>query len=213
MSTTQELIDYYANLLILQYLGKPKAYATIQNLVTPVIMDQLPSQVENAFNLSGDDVAVGVQLDVIGKYAGVVRTGYGFLGQPISLDDDDFLSLIKLAITRNNADASLATIQSLLATFFPPGGILVFDYQNMQMSYMISSMVGSQELIQLFITEGLLPRPLGVSIPLIIYAPVINTFFGFRTYELPAVNSSPCNTYEDYQMDRPFLTYEDAIII
>lgn len=35
-----DLIDYYANLLISQYLGKPRAFATIQTAVAPVIMPQ-----------------------------------------------------------------------------------------------------------------------------------------------------------------------------
>ena len=39
--STQDLINYYANLLILQYIGKPKAYATIQTLVNPVVMPQV----------------------------------------------------------------------------------------------------------------------------------------------------------------------------
>lgn len=62
--TTQELIDYYANLLILQYIGQPRAYATIQALVEPTIMDQLPITVQNAFDL---ETAVGAQLDTIGS--------------------------------------------------------------------------------------------------------------------------------------------------
>jgi hypothetical protein len=48
MATDQELIDYYADLLILQYKQKPKAYATIQTIVKNVIMNQLPVAVENA---------------------------------------------------------------------------------------------------------------------------------------------------------------------
>lgn len=211
--TTQELIDYYADLLVIQYVGKPKAYATIQALVKMVIMDQLPISVQNAFNLVGPDIAVGAQLDTLGKYLGVTRTGYGFDGLSITLDDDDFYTLIQVATVRNSADASLATIQALLARFFPAGAILVFDYQNMQMSYLISSSVGSQNLIQLFVTEGLLPRPLAVSIPLIIFAPIVDTFFGFRTYFLPAVNTSPFNDYSSYETGEPWLSYADAIII
>lgn len=206
--TTEELINYYANLLILQYLGKPKAYATIQTLVTPVVMDQLPIQVQNAFNLLGDDTAVGVQLDVLGKYAGVVRAGYTFTG-PIILDDPDFLTLIKIAIARNSAGSSLSEIQNFIQLFFP-GQILVFDYQNMQMSYLIDSSVGSVGLIQLFILQGMLPKPMGVQIAAVIYAPVINMFFGFRTYLLPAFNSTPFNTYADYQLDWPWLSYSNT---
>lgn len=211
MATNQELIDYYANLLILQYLGKLKAYATIQTLVTPVIMDQLPTQVMNAFNLIGTDGATGVQLDVLGKYAGVTRNGYGFTGQPISLSDADFLTLIQFAIIKNSAGSSLATIQDLLHQYFPDE-VLVFDYQNMQMSYLISSAIGSQDLIQLLVDQGLLPKPMAVGLSLVIYAPVITTFFGLGSYELPAFNNSPLNTYADYQLDRPWLSYSDAVV-
>lgn len=207
--TTQELIDYYANLLILQYLGKAKAYATIQTLVTPVIMDQLPTQVQDAFNLTGVNLAVGAQLDILGKYQNVSRNGFGFEGQPITLDDDDFRSFILMATIRNNAGSSLAEIQDLIHTFFPEQ-MMVFDYQNMQMSYLVAASIGSPELIQMFVTEGLLPKPMGVGLSVVIYAPVITEFFGFRTYSLPAMNSNPFNTYTDYQTDWPWLSYADT---
>ena len=42
--TPLELVAYYANLLILQYLGKPKAYAEISTFVSPVIMPQTTVQ-------------------------------------------------------------------------------------------------------------------------------------------------------------------------
>lgn len=212
--TTQDLIAYYANLLIMQYLGKPKAYATIQTLVTPVIMDQLPAAVMNAYNLFGANTAVGVQLDVLGKYAGVKRSGFGFSG-PITLDDTDFLTLIQLAILKNSAGSSLATIQSLLNQFFP-GEILVFDYANMHMSYLVSSTLGSQNFIQLAISEGLLPKPMAVALAATIFVPIITTFFGFQTYALwpiPVANNTPFNSYTSYVLTRPWLTYADAVIV
>lgn len=208
--TTQEIIDYYADLLILQYRGKPKAYATIQTLVEPVVMDQLPTQVENAFNVFGADIAEGVQLDVIGKYEGVIRTGYGPAGL-ISLNDADFLTLIQFAILRNTAGSSLSDIQELLHQFFPDE-ILVFDYQNMQMSYLVSTALGSLNLIILIIQQGLLPKPMGVELASIIYVPDVTNLFGFRTYLLPAYNVSPFNDYASYQMDWPWLSYTDAVL-
>jgi hypothetical protein len=309
--TTQELINYYADLLILQYVGKPRAYATIQTLVTPVIMPQttiqeivfpsvpvsgsfklvyneeetsaiswndnattiqtklrlltglgsvtvtgsiasqslvitftdvtppalslsvtanslldvdsadiepvitaieqtLPLAVQDAFNLLGNNPAVGNQLDILGKYAGVKRIGVGFNGQIITLSDTDFLTFIRMAILTNNADASLETIQNLIIGFFPDE-ILVFDYKNMRLSYLISTAVGGVDLIQLFITEGLLPKPTGVQLS-VIYAPDIFNLFGFRTYDLPAVNVKPFNTYDSYQTDWPWVTYDDAIL-
>jgi hypothetical protein len=309
--TTQELINYYAGLLILQYVGKPRAYATIQALVTQVIMPQttiqeivfpsvpvagtfklvydeeettalawssgataiqtalrlltglddvtvtgsiasqslivtfvgitppalelsitdnslldgdsadiepvitaveqtLPIAVQDAFNLSGDTPAVGAQLDILGKYAGVSRRGVGFNGQPITLDDTDFLTFIRMAILTNNADASLETIQNLIIGFFSDE-ILVFDYKNMRLSYLISTAVGGFDLIQLFITEGLLPKPTGVQLS-VIYTPDILNLFGFRTYDLPAVNVKPFNNYDDYQIVWPWVTYDDGIV-
>lgn len=207
--TTQDLINYYANLLVLQYIGRPKAYATIQTLVTPVIMDQLPTQVENAFDIT---TAVGVQLDVLGKYAGVTRTGYGPNG-PITLDDSDFSQLITLAIVDNTSNSSLYSIQQLLNAFFA-GEIFVFDGKNMELSYFLSSDSFQLNLATLFITEGLLPKPLGVALASVIYAPTVdlNSFFGCVTYQQPtARNNSPCNTYQDYETGRPVLLYQNAL--
>ena len=317
MATTQSLIDYYANLLILQYLGQPNAYATIQTVVTGVIMDQLPTQVENAFNLnptvqtvtfsdvaasgsfvityngmnSGsiawsaslkdiqdavnilfgvnavtvtgsifsetlvftfnvnqapqlititsntlqnvssvpitttvtNNIASGVQLDVIGKYAGVTRSGFGMSG-PITLGDADFIRLIQLAIITNTSGSSLATIEALLFAYFP-NEILVFDYANaspMRMSYLINTSLSSQDLIELFVSEGLLPQPMGVGIG-VVAAPIIDQFFGFCDYNYATptmpntMNTNPFNcgtsyTLGDYVETWPWLDYRDAVI-
>ena len=172
--TTQQLINYYANLLILQYLGQPNAYATIQATAALFIMNQLPIAVQNAFNMDG--TAVGVQLDVLGKYAGVTRNGYSLSGLPISLSDADFFTLIKMAILTNSSGSDLNSIQSLLNIYFP-NEIYVFDHKEMRMSYLINSSIGSQNLIQLFITEGLLPIPMAVQLASPIYTSNLK-FFG-----------------------------------
>jgi hypothetical protein len=170
----------------------------------------LPIAIANAFNLTGPNTAVGTQLDVLGKYAGVSRTGVTFDGV-VTLDDSDFLMLIQLAVLENSSDASLATIQNLIEMFFP-GDILVFDYQDMTMSYLISSSLGSQNFIEVVITEGLLPKPMGVGIRGIVFAPIITTFFGFRTYEFNTPNNSPFNSYNSYQTNRPWLSYGEVIV-
>lgn len=208
--SSAEIIDYYANLLILQYVGEPRAYATVQTVVTGVVMDQLPLSVENAFEIG---TAVGAQLDILGKYVGVTRSGYGPQGF-ITLNDSDFTTFIQLAIVNNRSDASLASIQQLLHTYFN-GEIFVFDNQDMQLSYYLNSDSTSLDLATLFVTEGLLPKPLGVQLAAVIYAPglILTSFFGCRTYELPAVNDSPLNSYASYQLTYPFLTYKDALVI
>lgn len=205
--TTQEIVDYYADLLILQYLEKPKAYATIQTLVEPVIMDQLPTEVEYAFNL---ETAEGVQLDMIGEYAGVQRSVYDFTG-PITLDDSDFRTMIKIAIIKNGFGSSLADIQNLLFQFFPDS-LFVFDFQNMRLGYFFDSTIGSRPLAEVFVRSNFLPKPMGVQLAALIYSPDIDSFFGFRTYELPPFNVTGFNSYDDYTMDTPWLSYQNAII-
>jgi hypothetical protein len=131
--------------------------------VTPVVTEideTLPVAVMNGFNLTGDSIAVGAQLDILGKYAGVSRTGQGFTTQ-ITLDDADYLTLIQLAIIKNNSGSSLETIVNLLYQFFG-GEIIVYDYQDMVIEYSISSSIGSDGLLQLMVTEGLLPKPMAV---------------------------------------------------
>jgi len=213
--TTQELINYYADLLIIQYIGKSKAYATIQALVEPLLMTQaslsdpiLPLAVQQAFNINAP-AAIGVQLDILGKYLGVVRSGYGVNGF-ISLSDADFLVMIKFAAAKNYSGSSLYDIQKMLDDFFS-GKILVTDYKNMHMSYLVNSSLGSQDLIQLIINNGLLPKPMGVQLSVTTYAPIIDKFFGFRTYEQAAVNSSPFNSYADFHTTYLWLSYQNGI--
>lgn len=180
--------------------------------VVPVITETdetLPLAVQNGFNLNGDTTAAGVQLDVIGKYVGVTRYGNGF-STSITLNDADFLSLIRMAIIKNSAGSSLAQIQDFINRFFA-GQLYVIDYKSMRMSFLISAAVGSQDLVQLFITEGLLPVPMAVQYS-IIYAPVIDHFFGFRTYGGASINVEPFNDYADYQEDWPWLSYADSIL-
>jgi hypothetical protein len=213
--TTQDLINYYANLLILQYIGKPKAYATIQAWATSALLTQsslssptLALALQDAFDLLYTP-ANGVQLDTLGKYLGVSRNGNGINGA-ITLSDSDFLSLIQFATLVNNSGSSLYDIQNAINTVFP-GEILVYDYQNMRMSYLISSTIGSQNLVQIAVNEGLLPVPMGVQLASVIYAPIINMFFGFRTYSLPASNSEPFNTYANFNYTWPWLSYNNLL--
>lgn len=214
--TTAQIIAYYANLLILQYLQGPCAYGTIEALVTPVVMNQLPAAVMNGFNLTGSNLAMGVQLDTLGKYAGVTRTGTGLAGQTITLDDADFITLLQVAAFLNSSNSDLNSIQTFIANFFP-GELLVFDYQNMQMSYMINSSVGSNNLAQLVVTEGLLPKPMGVGLATIIYAPNISDFFGMVSYviweKVPVVPgvTRGFNNYSAYNSTWPFMSYAYAI--
>lgn len=72
------IVKYYKNLIIFQYINKPKASATIEALISQIISDGLVFQIEGAFDI---DTAVGEQLTILGKYVGVPRT---IRGAPVS---------------------------------------------------------------------------------------------------------------------------------
>lgn len=206
---TSELIAYYAKLLILEFRGKPKAYNTIRASVQPIVMDQLPVQVQDAFDL---ETAIGMQLDTLGIYVGLTRYGNAINGDPITLDDDDYRNLLKMGIIQNSLYSSLSAIQALLLFFFS-GQIRVFDGKNMQLSYFMTQAAGSVDLAEVFITKGLFPKPMGVALAALIYLPVIDGLFGFRTYTHDNTLVSPYNSYTAYQTDYPWLSYADTITI
>lgn len=205
--TLDEIVEYYVNLLIIQYRDKIKARATIDLSVRPVLMDLLPLDVESAF---GIDDAEGDQLDVLGKYAGVQRSNRDFSG-PVILDDTNFRQLIKMKLIQNNSGSSLADIQGLIADYFPTT-LRVFDFQNMRLGYYFDSSAGSLTLAEIFVREQMLPKPMGVQLASLIYITDLDNIFGFRTYSLPPVNVSGFNSYSEYEMDRPWLSYENALV-
>lgn len=76
MPTIQEIIDYYVNLLIIQYHDKPKAKADIELLINELFANNLIFDLERAFDI---ETAVGSQLDILAKYVGTARTLRGYL--------------------------------------------------------------------------------------------------------------------------------------
>lgn len=204
--TLQELIDFYADLLIIQYKDKPKAYATMQYLASQAISDQLPIEVQNAFDI---ETSVGDQLDILGKYMGISRSGNIFSGFTV-LSDEDYRQILKIKIIQNNFGSSLSIIQDFLNTFFN-SEIYVFDYLDMRMSYYVNVTITST-VLEFIILNDLLPRPMAVQLGATIYAADLTSFYGFRTYDHEGVNNTPMNSYEDYQTDYPWLDYDYAII-
>ena len=70
MADVTDIVEYYQNLLIIQYNGLPNASSEIGLLSTIMLAQGVAIDVQNAYDV---DTAVGVQLDVIGKYVGVDR--------------------------------------------------------------------------------------------------------------------------------------------
>lgn len=95
--TTEELKNYYTDLLIIQYKRMPNARAVVALLAGEVIAGQIMLQVRDAFNL---DTAVGKQLDFLGAIVGVTRYIHGlaikdYFGMPEDGDTvDDFFGFV-----------------------------------------------------------------------------------------------------------------------
>lgn len=70
MANVDDIVSYYADLLIIQYHNKPKAKAMIELFAREVLASGIMFDVRDGYDL---ETAVGVQLDVIGKYVGVDR--------------------------------------------------------------------------------------------------------------------------------------------
>lgn len=71
MSTdVTDLVDYYVNLLIIQYHDLPNAQGTIAAYIKELLADGIIFDVRDAYNV---DTAIGKQLDVLGKYEDINR--------------------------------------------------------------------------------------------------------------------------------------------
>lgn len=85
MATNQDLINYYAALLIIQYKNLPNASDTVKAVIEVIMIYEIIESVKNGYDL---ETAIGIQLDVLGKYTGVnrridgvdfTRTYFGYL--------------------------------------------------------------------------------------------------------------------------------------
>ena len=205
--TIDEIVQYYKDLIILQYRNKPKALATIDAMVRPVIMDQLPLTLQDAFNL---DTATGVQLDILGKYIGIARRVQTFT-EWVTLSDADYRMLLKIKIALNNLGSSLYDIQNFIITNLN-GILLAFDSQNMQMSFYLNSTFVSLTLAQAIVRQGLLPKPMGVSTSSIVFVPDLSNLFGFRYYAFQPENIVGFNSYVGFDSNTRFLSYTNVLI-
>ena len=68
--TLKDLQEYYSNLLIIQYNGKPKAKATIELIAQLVWSNMALIQIRDAFDWRTASLA---QLEIIGQWVGVSR--------------------------------------------------------------------------------------------------------------------------------------------
>lgn len=209
MMTKQEYIDYYKDLLILQYRGKQNAEAHISLLADIFSMDLLPLELLNSFDL---DSAEGVQLDILAKYFGVNRTGRILNGQIVTLDDNDLRELMRLIQITNYTNATLYEMKNLLYQNFGNNIILV-DYLDMRIGYVIYPSIGSSELGQFIVANNLLPSPMGVLTSATIIGYDNAKFYGFVTYgNQDTTNIAPFTRYDDgFKNTDIWLRYSDSV--
>lgn len=113
MAAIDEVKEYYANLLILQYRNKPKARKTIKLGVDIYTGDGLLLQLTDCLNI---DIAVGAQLDIIGKILGCPRDVPGINNQTKYFSfhvDEDSLGFSTIGnpsngVTKNRNNSVLA---------------------------------------------------------------------------------------------------------
>ena len=206
-ASSQDIKDYYANLLIIQYRNLPNARGTIESLVGESYADGISLDVLNAFDL---ETAVGQQLDILGKYIGLSRQVNIFLpNQTTRLNDDDYRTLLKLKLITNNGRASTGDIKKSLYELFPDT-IRVYDNRDMSYTYFVSDTL--QDLMTVIVSERLLPLPMSVDYRLIFVSKDVTKFFGFSNYT--GINNNP-NGFTRYSQGfrNYFLRYKDRFTV
>lgn len=223
MSKNAELIEYYKNLLIMQYRDKTKARAHLGNILTAGMIYDIAIAVRDGFDI---ETAIGAQQDVLGRILGVSRTitgttftrdyyGYILYGDTspfvfhrmlaygeetpdvqfrnykegtqslYDLTDEEYRIILKLAVVRNNSNASVKSIDEILNVLF---GAECYFIDRMNMT-VVSYMVGEKwsRLFNIAKSENLLPNPAGVGTSLVV-VPDINNIFAYSLYggEKPA---------------------------
>lgn len=167
-----DLIEYYRDLLIIQYSVLEKAPDHIRALIDVIMIYDLIQDVKNAYDI---ETAVGVQLDVIGKYLGIDRN---VPVSPFVLSDTDYRFYQKLKVIQNNSNHSTKSIVELVFQIFGTN-LLFYDRYNMTIAYVFPE--SQKTLVDLARDIGLLPKPAAVGLSLT-YTTDITNIFGYRKY-------------------------------
>jgi hypothetical protein len=199
-NNTQEYINYYIGLLPMEY-QLPNAQGTIGALAELALMPQGHNVVTDSDDdivFSGDDVvydsdygeimplaipqafvlanAEGQQLQFLGKIVGAQNFGLNLSGQFITLTDAQYRLLIYAVAARNQLRATNGNIDVFLNQYFS-GILTVTDQLGMAMTFNYLPEFGTVPWAELFITQGYLPRPLGVQANIVYTYPVTGPFF------------------------------------
>lgn len=167
-----ELVEYYRNLLIIQYSVLEKAPAHIRALIDVIMIFDLINEVRDGYNI---DDAVGVQQDILGKYLGIDRN---IPVSPFVLNDTDYRFYQRLKIIQNNSNHSTKSIVELVYQIFGTD-LLFFDRYNMSIAYIFPASV--EALVTTAKDLGLLPKPAAVGLS-VSFTVDIENIFGYKEY-------------------------------
>lgn len=203
MSTSQEIQDYYADLLILQYKTKQNARAHIQAIIKELYGSGSLMDMVNGFGL---DTAVGKQLDVLGKYIGLNRQVKVNIGDSDTniLTDEQYRILLKLKLISNTNFSSTSQIRKALYELFP-NDIRLFDPRTMIYEYQLSTLFN--DLVNVIIAEELLPLPMGLDYTINV-VPDLLQLYGYYGYDGLNNNQNGYSSYTDGFKGK-YLSYGD----
>lgn len=154
MSEVDDLTNYYSSLLIKQYHTQPKARATIGALANEALANLAYFQARDAFDYP---TAVGVQLDLLGKYVGALRHP----DSTLELEDAELRFLIKMKAIKNSTDNSMKSIDDYLWQFF--GAVVkAINNEDMTITYQFSTFF--IDIMNFAEQTDSLPRPLSVGV-------------------------------------------------
>jgi len=203
-----DIVQYYKDLLILQYRGKPKAEGVIEVMVKLILQDDILIKMIEAFN---PETAVGKQLDILGKWVGVDRFYLGD-GTTQSLNDDDYRIVLNFRVAVNNTDMTHKGIDDLLFEYFGNDVVCSTD-NNLTIFYFINS--PEFEIGQILFNKKVLPKPLAIRLGGIIKNDI---FFGFCNSSsfndpIPSNVSGFANSTNFLTKEGRFLKSSDIIIL
>lgn len=248
MTDLTDTIEYYEDLLLTQYVDKPKARATIGVLVETALCDFLPLEMNNAFDI---DTAVGDQLDILGEYIGfnrrvvneITRNWYALVDYTTynpateyagftdytdldtnsdtqwyryvniansfsDLTDDEYRYILKFKLILNGLGSSLYDIQNILFEFFGYE-VTCYDLKNMTISYTV--LKSRSYFVLLVVSQGLLPKPMGVGLAGVFEVEDPEKLYGFQDYTFEADNDIGYSDYLTGFNGYQWIAYEDKI--
>jgi hypothetical protein len=210
--TTENLLSYYANLLIYQYVSRWRAYNTVYSLVEPILMSQgfelllINNEGQPIVNNEGNYVyvgavvepvlplalqnafnlpgAVGAQLDILAKYLGGQRTNQLLDGTYYTLNDTQFTEYLLILAARNGLASDLGDVQAFLTEYFTVGGAQVLLVHDYANMQMSFTYTAAGGAYPVLEAFIMLGNlPKPMGVGAsFIHNPTVKNFFAFRTY-------------------------------